>query len=500
MTRLAARFVGVPALVGLIAAAGLLAACEAVAPSTAPPATAPSAAATRTPVHSPSSAGPLDATALVGAITEAGLRARLDALAEGSTAANGFRAVGTEGFDAAADLVARTLRTDGWQVAEDAFTMPSFVDLGASKLVVPGRSFGAGDIVPLIFAPAGDVTGPVVVVDWDPNAREPTGLGCAAADYGDLPEGAIVLVRSGPCRRRDAILAAQSQGAAAFVAGYPGAESGEVLRPTLIDPGGLEIPAAAASRPAGDALAAASAAGATVRLVTTAKSEPASTRSIMAELPGSEPGHVVMLGAHLDSVIDGPGINDNGSGVAALLEIAHALRGSHPRTTIRLAFWAGEELGLYGSSLYVERLSTADRGAILVYLNADMLASPNGFPGVYDGTGAPRGSAAIGDLITAAVVRAAGAAITVPTGGSDHLPFAQAGIAVGGVHSGANEVVSEAEASPWGSTAGLPADRCYHQRCDDAANVDLRLGRLLTAALADVAIGLSNDPTLAIGP
>jgi hypothetical protein len=502
--------VGALASVWLVAVSGLLAACGAVAPPTPPTTTTPSIPSTPTPSAAPtasasapttpaSPAATLDATALLGSITEAGLRVRLDALAGVSSASNGFRAVGTPGFDAAADLVANELRAAGWQVTEDEFTMPSFVDLGGSSLVVPGGSFGAGDLAPLIFAPAGDVTGPVVAIDWDPDAREPTGLGCSAVDYPDLQEGAIVLVRSGPCRRRDAILAAQSRGAAAFVAGYPSAASGEVLRPTLIDPNGLEIPAAAASRPAGDALAAVAAAGGKARLVTKAKTATAATRSIIAELPGSDPGAVIMLGAHLDSVVDGPGINDNGSGVAALLEIAHALRGSHPRATIRLAFWTGEELGLHGSSRYVAGLSTEDRDAIAAYLNADMLASPNGFTGVYDWVGAPAGSAAISELMTAAVERAGGDAVTVPLGGSDHLPFDQAGIPIGGVHSGASERLSEQEASASGSTAELPADACYHQACDDASNVNLRLLRLLTTALADVTIGLSNDPAQVAG-
>ena len=95
-----------------------------------------------------------------------------------------------------------------------------------------------------------------------------------------------------------------------------------------------------------------------------------------------------MLGAHLDSVVDGPGINDNGSGVAALLELARALGGSRPGATIRLAFWSAEELGLHGSSRYVAGLSDEERDGILVYLNADMVASPNGFAGVYDEHGA----------------------------------------------------------------------------------------------------------------
>jgi len=116
--------------------------------------------------------------------------------------------------------------------------------------------------------------------------------------------------------------------------------------------------------------------------------------NVVAELPGSDKakGEMVMLGAHLDSVIDGPGINDDGSGVAALLEIARALGGTHPQATVRMAFWSGEELGLHGSFRYAAALSAEQARAILVYANVDMIASPNGFAGVYDEPGAPAGS------------------------------------------------------------------------------------------------------------
>ena len=487
--RLRHRAAAARLLAGLLSMAGLLAACGATPTPT--PTSRGSGIATP-----PSTAGPSDAATPSGAITEAGLRARLDALARVSTGA-GFRAVGAPGFDAAADLVAADLRSAGWTVTEDTFTTASFADPGGSILAVDGRSFGVDDIRPLIFAPAGEVSGPVVAIDWDPNAIEPTGLGCTAADYGTLPKGAIVLVRSGPCLRRDQVLAAQGAGAGAFVAGIPSAASGDVLRPTLIDPDGLEIPAVAASRPVGDALAAAAAAGGTARLVTHASTTPVATRSIIGELTGSQPDKVIMLGAHLDSVIDGPGINDNGSGVAGLLEIARALSGSHPRATVRLAFWSGEELGLHGSFRYVTGLSQRDRAAIVAYLNADMVGSPNGFAGVYDEPGAPAGSDSIRDLFSAAVARTGATPAPIDVGrGSDHFAFAQAGIPTGGVFSGAWEPVSMAQASTSGATAGLPADPCYHRPCDDGSKVDLGLVRSLVAALLDVTTRLSDDPTL----
>ncbi len=181
--------------------------------------------------------------------------------------------------------------------------------------------------------------------------------------------------------------------------------------------------------------------------MTHTRTETVPTRSILAELPGSEPGDVLMLGAHLDSVPDGPGINDDGSGVAALLAIARGLGGTRPRATIRLAFWSGEELGLHGSVRYATALTADQRRAILAYLNADMVASPNGFAGVYDEPGAPLGSNVVHDLLAAAVIRAGGAPVGVDLGGrSDHYGFAKDGIATGGVFSGTSEPVTAEQA------------------------------------------------------
>jgi len=433
-------------------------------------------------------------------VTESGLRARLDELAVVSTRENGFRALGSAGYDAAADRIEADLRAAGWQVGADRFTTASFTDPGGSSLTVGGTTFGPGDLLPLIFAPPGDVSGPVVAIGWDPTNDVPNDRGCSPGDYAAVPAGAIVLVAPAPCRRREAILAAQEAGVAAFVAGYPAATAGAALRPTLLEPDGIEIPAAGATRPVGDALAAAAMAGGTAHLVTRSRTASSETRSIIAEQPGNDPGPVVMLGAHLDSVIDGPGINDNGSGVAGLLEIAHALAGRRFMGTIRLAFWAAEETGIHGSTHYVTGLSDPERTRIVAYLNADMLASPNGYAGVYDGVGMPSGSSAVSGLLTATAAGAGVMPTTIPPGGSDEIAFAQAGIPVGGVASGASEVLTQQLASAAGSTAAKPADACYHQSCDDVSNVRLDLGRALAQALADAAVRIAGVGRLPAGP
>ena len=168
-----------------------------------------------------------------------------------------------------------------------------------------------------------------------------------------------------------------------------------------------------------------------------------------------------MAGAHHDSVSAGPGINDNGSGMAALLAIAERW-GDRPG--LRLGFWGGEELALYGSSHYVRSLSLKERGAIEGYVNLDMVASPNARVAVYDRDDG------IEQVLRDAI---AGREREVRLqAASDHAPFERAGIAVGGIFTGASER---------GRRPG-PADRCYHRACDTIRNVDRKLLARMTAA------------------
>jgi acetylornithine deacetylase/succinyl-diaminopimelate desuccinylase-like protein len=440
-------------------------------------------------------AGQPDAQKVAAAITEEGLRARLEELAQAMEGSERFRSVGSAGYGGAAAVVERELAAAGWSVESDTYDDVTFVDDGGSSLEVGPQVFGDQDLRPLIFAPAGDAAGPVVVIGA--NASESTGTGCRTGDYGALPADAIVLVGPGDCLRRDQVIAAQQAGAAAFLAVAPEVPPGIVLRPTLLDPRGLAIPAAAASHEAAKALVAAATDGLTAHLVTNAHTERAPTRTVLAELRGVRDEQVVMLGAHLDSVIDGPGVNDNGSGVAALLEIARALSGTRPSATIRLAFWSGEELGLHGSLRYVEALSQRQRDAILVYANVDMIASPNGFAGVYDEPTAPVGSSDASRMLRAAVTRNGGTAVPVDLhNGSDHYGFVEAGVATTGVFSGALDPVSVEQAEASGAETGRPADACYHQPCDDLTNIDLGLARVLAAGLADFTVEAANHPEL----
>ena len=203
-------------------------------------------------------------------------------------------------------------------------------------------------------------------------------------------------------------------------------------------------------------------------------------RNVIAQTRTGDPGRVVMAGAHLDSVPAGPGINDNGTGVAALLEIATGLGGSPPVTNaIRFGFWGSEEVDLNGSTEYVQGLSDADRQDLLLYLNLDMLASPN--PGYFvqggvgedsDETG-PSGSSEVARVL---VEQLAAAGVTAETtefdGESDYAAFVDAEIPSGGVLAGDAQGKSAEQVQEWGGRAGEDFDRCYHSPCDRVDNVD----------------------------
>ena len=198
------------------------------------------------------------------------------------------------------------------------------------------------------------------------------------------------------------------------------------------------------------------------------------TRNVIAERPGPAARRVAMLGAHLDSVREGPGINDNGSGVAATLALAEQLR---DRRGLRFGFWGAEELGLYGSRGYVDSLSAAERRRIAGYINLDMVGSPNPVRYVY-------GEGPVREALEQAL-RGRKLAFDDLTIGdsSDHAPFEDAGIPVGGLYSGSEERKSARQARVYGGRADRPLDSCYHRPCDTLDRVDEKV----LAELADVA-------------
>ncbi|HJP70337.1 MAG TPA: M20/M25/M40 family metallo-hydrolase, partial [Candidatus Limnocylindria bacterium] len=389
----------------------------------------------------------------------------------------GIRAVGTPGFDASVDAMAAELEEIGFEVTLQEVPYTGFREIGAS-LTVGDRTFAAPEeLHALIYSASGVVAGAVAMLD---------GSGCDPNDFAGIPDGAIAVTVLGGCFRRDQALNAQAAGAAALVVGYPGRGPGQIYRPTLIDPAGIDIPVVSITD---DGIAALDAAdGRSAHLEVRTEREPDTLRNVIGEL-GDGPA-VLMLGGHLDSVLDGPGLNDNASGVAALLEIGRALaaEGVPDGWTVRIGLWGGEEFGDIGSRAYVEGMA----GETEAYLNLDMAGSLHGAALVYDEAAAPPGSDRITELYEAVLADRGVTSERVDIGGSsDHFAFMQAGVPSGGLFAGAGETGSAAQPSA-SSPGGEAPDACYHLACDDIDNVDVERVALFAGATHDVAVALMS--------
>ncbi|MEV6909978.1 M20/M25/M40 family metallo-hydrolase [Amycolatopsis sp. NPDC051071] len=193
------------------------------------------------------------------------------------------------------------------------------------------------------------------------------------------------------------------------------------------------------------------------------------SQNIIAEWPQGDANQVIMLGAHLDSVAAGPGINDNGSGSASILEVALTLARENPTLAkrVRFGWWADEESGLRGSKYYVSNLPAAERTKIKTYLNFDMIGSSNWGYFVYDDVASVK--AMFDEYFTSIGIQTEGD--SEGDGRSDHASFKSAGIPVGGLATGAGDIKSAAQRTKWGGTAGAPFDNCYHRACDTTSNI-----------------------------
>ena len=281
--------------------------------------------------------------------------------------------------------------------------------------------------------------------------------------------------------------------------GNPGRRA--LFQATLTSPQ-ASIQALAASSAVGDALRngrTAGPTGVTVSLRTDVVAETRRTQNVIAESRTGIAANLVVAGAHLDSVDRGPGLNDHGSGSALVLEVAEALAGSHPANRLRFVWWGGEELGLLGSRHYVAGLSPTELRRHALYLNFDMVGSPNFVPFVYEGSGGgntapPPGSEAIERAFTRYFTAHGQRFVLTDLGGaSDHAPFARAGIPVGGLFAGADGDKSVAQQAAVGGEAGEPYDACYHRSCDTLANVDAAFATKLARAAATVVAQFSRD-------
>ncbi|MFL1381680.1 MULTISPECIES: M28 family peptidase [unclassified Nocardiopsis] len=394
----------------------------------------------------------------------------LDTIAEYN---GGNRATSTPGYDVAALYIEDQLKRAGYTTFRHEYDYELWREQSDAVLAQTAPEEvayeGGTDFLTMSYSNAGDVTAPAVAVD-----AGSADSGCTADDFEGFPEGAIAITVRGSCPFADKVANAAAAGASAALVVN---NADEVFAGTVSELS--EIPAIGVSGTAGAELLATEGLELRVKVDATVVEE--SSFSVLAETAGGRADNVVVVGAHLDGVEDGPAINDNGSGTAFVLETAIQLATQDaPKNKVRFAFWGTEEEGLVGSTEYVGSLTDGQLDDIALYLNFDMIGSHNYARFVLDGrmelpgsVGAPSGSGAISKVFEDYF--AAQGQVSEPgvlSGRSDYAPFMAAGIPSGGLFSGADGVKSEEQVEWYGGTAGEQFDPYYHTADDTLENIN----------------------------
>jgi Zn-dependent M28 family amino/carboxypeptidase len=426
------------------------------------------------PTTAPTSAAQF-ADGLRKRVTTDAMVTHLQKLQDIADANNGTRAVGTPGFDASVDYVAGVLRGKGFDVQTPEFQARIFHS-GSTELLVGGTDVTARAVAFSLPTPPQGISGPLVAAPADDTP------GCTSGDYDGLPvRGAVVLVDRGSCPFADKAAVAANLGAVALVVADNVDE--QQMGATLGENTDVKLAVVGVTKADGARLRA-NPGPATLKV--DASTKLVTARNVVAQTKTGSAGDVVMVGAHLDSVPEGPGIDDNGSGVAAVLETAVQLGPTADvKNAVRFAFWGAEELGTVGSTKYVESLNVDQLKDIAMYLNYDMIGSPNPGYFTYDGDQStapgingriprvPEGSAGI-ERTLVAYLKSAGktAEDTSFDGRSDYDSFTKAGVPAGGLFSGAEQNKTADQQKLWGGTADAPFDPNYHKSTDTLAHVD----------------------------
>jgi Zn-dependent M28 family amino/carboxypeptidase len=439
----------------------------------------------------------------------------------------GNRASGFQGYGGSLQYVLTRLRDAGYNPTTQVFDFVTFEEtadpLFAEVSPTPKTYTPNVEFITMNYSASGD-TGEATITPVDLNlsadrAQRVSTSGCEAADFASFPAGNIALMQRGTCPFAQKVTNAQAAGAVGAVIFNSGTTAGNdgVIAGTLGEtaqdgqptPPDVTIPAVGISYAEGDRLA--GEADPTVgQIVVQAKSDRRKSTNILADTRSGDPDNVIIVGSHLDSVTEGPGINDNGSGSSFNLELALQMAKNKIRTEnrIRFAWWGAEESGLVGANRYVAAITDEAFAQIAANLNFDMLASPNHGKFVYDGNfsdtpppaTAPNvnpGAAYI-ESVFLKYFESQGIPVepTAFDGRSDYKPFQDNGIAAGGLFSGAEVAKSAPQAAKWGGTAGVAFDPNYHQAGDTIANLDLRGWEQLADGGADALARLAEDRDL----
>jgi Zn-dependent M28 family amino/carboxypeptidase len=428
----------------------------------------------------------VDTTVLRDAVMVEGVRAHQAALQDIADFNGDVRLSGTPGYDLSVDYVVEELVAAGYDAQVQPFEFQSFRPTGPQTLEQLAPVFTAYvegvDFDVMSQSDPGTAIGLVTAVDVNLVGDRASDSGCEADDFIGFPAGDIALIQRGTCTfqiKAENAAAAGAVGAIIFNQGNTPAREG-LINGTLSSDYAGGIPVFEATFPLGEEWA--NTAGLEMHMIADVFRGTVTTFNVLAETEGGRDDRVVVVGAHLDSVPQGPGIQDNGSGSAAILEIAiqMAALDFDPRNKVRFAWWGAEESGLVGSQFYVDNLTAREIKNIAINLNFDMIGSPNFVRFVYDGDGSdtplrgPAGSKAVEEVfLDYFAEQGLENEPTAFDGRSDYGPFIAVGIPAGGLFTGAEGIKTEEQELIYGGTAGEQYDQCYHLACDTFDNISL---------------------------
>ncbi|MGY1732298.1 M28 family peptidase [Geodermatophilus sp. SYSU D01045] len=428
---------------------------------------------------------------LTECVTLDGVMEHLEAFQAIADAHGDTRASGTPGYTASADYVEDRLTAAGWTVTRQSFDFTLYRLIGTPTFTVGGAAQEYGTAFSdMEYSGGGTVTGTGVAVTGGA-----LGPGCDAGAFEGVDvAGQVAVIQRGGCAFGVKAANAEAAGAAAVVI-YNNTGGDTLIGGTLGSPVG--IPALDVSQNTGPTLV-----GQTLSISIQTENTPQTSENVIAELPGRTSDNVVMAGAHLDSVTEGPGINDNGSGSAGLIEVAENLAKVKPTNTIRFAWWGAEESGLVGSTHYVSQLDEAQVEDLALYLNFDMIGSPNFARFIYDGdqssfeapVAVPDGSDQI-EYVFEDFYESQGLYYegTEFSGRSDYQAFIGADIPSGGLFTGAEVLKEEYQVPLYGGEADVAYDPNYHAAGDDITNVDEKALDQNSDAVAYAVLTLAYD-------
>lgn len=373
----------------------------------------------------------------------------------------GNRTSGSDGYSRAMDYAEATLKQAGFETTRQKLTSNGSFETSNLILEIGGvtysaRSMAGGTSLENTTAKLGFPASP---------------QGCGADDFAGLGT-TIVFVEEGGCPLATKLDRMQKAGIVGLIVGEPPTVTVEEIFTTRVPVLMVSVEPVDA-----EAISALRSAPPQVTMGGVIRYDTGEVVNLIADWPGNGDGPVVLLGAHLDAIT--PGANDNASGVGTALATAERLAASKQAAGLRIGLWDAEEANSGGSSSYVMSLSKEQLDQLSSYVNLDMVASPNGYLGVFGAAAPVKTFMATAETLGIPVDK-----VSIQ-GSTDTEPFGSVDVPKLGVHTGSSEKLTEEQAKKFGGTAGQPVDPCYHSVCDTFESVDTpatraRVGQVAT--------------------